>query len=321
MNRRTFVGTLPIALLATPLAAVAQQQGKIASVGITVATDVYYDAFLQGLREAGWVVGQNLVVERRSVRGERSKHAAMIAGLVSAKVDVIVATGASVIEVARKATSAIPIVGLDLESDPVVSGFVASLARPGGNVTGIFLDLPELGGKQLQLLREAVPGLVRAAVLWEPEIGEPQLRATEDGARAIGIKLNALGIRRAEEIRPALERAAREHAQALVVLTSPLIHNNRRQIVELTQKYRLPTISPFTSFAETGILMAYGPSQPEMFRRAAWYVDKILRGAKSVELPVERPNKFELVINLKTAKALGLTIPPSLLLRADEVIQ
>jgi putative ABC transport system substrate-binding protein len=245
----------------------------------------------------------------------------MIAGLVAVKVDVIVVTGTLAIEIARKVTSAIPIVGIDLESDPVASGFVASLARPGGNVTGTFLDLPEFGGKQLQFLKETVPGLVRVAVLWEPETGEPQLRATEQAARVIGITLNALGIRHAEEIRPALERAARERAQALLVLTSPLLSANRRQIVELTQKYRFPTISPFTSFAEAGALIAYGPSQPEMFRRAAWYVDKILRGAKPRELPVQRPSKFELVINLKTAKALGLTIPPSVLARADQVIE
>jgi ABC-type uncharacterized transport system substrate-binding protein len=312
---------LALTLLAAPLAAEAQQAGKVARVGITVATDVYYEAFLQRLRELGWVAGQNLVVERRSVRGERTQVAAMIAGLVAVKVDVIVGTGPLAIEIARKTTSAIPIVGIDLESDPVASGFVASLAQPGGNVTGTFLDLPELGGKQLQFLKETVPGLVRVAVLWEPETGEPQLRATEEAARVIGITLNALGIRHAEEIRPALERAAREHAQALLVLTSPLFAANHRQIVELTQKYRFPTISPFTSLAEAGILMAYGPSQPEMFRRAAWYVDKILRGAKPKELPVERPSKFGLVINLKTAKALGLTIPPSVLARADEVIQ
>jgi putative ABC transport system substrate-binding protein len=320
MRRRRILAGL-LLLLAAPLVAEAQQQGKAARVGITVATDVYYDAFLQRLGELGWVAGQNLVVERRSVRGDRTQYGAMIAGLVAVKVDVIVATGTLVIEVARKATSATPVVGIDLESDPVASGFVASLARPGGSVTGIFLDLPELGGKQLEFLKETVPGLARVAVLWEPEIGEPQLRAAEEGARVIGVTLNALGVRRAEEIRPALERAARERAQALVVLTSPLFSANRRHIAELTQKYRLPTISLFTSFAEAGTLMAYGPSQPEMFRNAARYVDKILRGAKAGELPVERPTKFELVINRKTAKALGLTIPPSLLLRADQVIE
>jgi putative ABC transport system substrate-binding protein len=320
MKRRRILAGL-LLTLAAPLAAEAQQAGKVARVGITVATDVYYDAFVQRLRELDWVAGQNLVVERRSARGERTQVPAMIAGLVAVKVDVIVVTGALGIEIARRVTSAIPIVGIDLESDPVASGFVASLARPGGNVTGTFLDLPELSGKQLQFLKETVPGLVRVAVLWEPETGEPQLRATEQAARVIGITLNALGIRHAEEIRPALERAARERAQALLVLTSPLISANRRQIVELTQKYRFPTISPFTSFAEAGALIAYGPSQPEMFRRAAWYVDKILRGAKPRELPVQRPSKFELVINLKTAKALGLTIPPSVLARADQVIE
>jgi len=321
VERRAFLGAVAGGLLAAPLAAEAQQAGKVFRIGATVATDAFYDAFLQRLGELGWVSGQNAVVERRTTRGERAGVAAMVAELVALNVDVILGTGSWVIKSVRKATNTIPIVGLDLESDPVASGFVASLARPGGNVTGIFLDLPELSGKQLQFLKEIVPGLVRVAVLWEPEIGEPQLQATEEAARMVDIRLNALGIRRAEEVRPAVERAARGRAQALVVLTSPLLSSNREQIVEMTQKYRLPTISPFNSFADAGALMAYGPSQPEMYRRAASYVDKILRGAKAGELPVERPSKFELAINLKTAKALGLTIPPSLLGRADELIQ
>ena len=319
MNRRAFLSVL--GLLAAPRSAEAQPQGKIARVGITVSTDVHYSAFLRGLREAGWVLGQNLMVERRSARGDRSKYAAMVADLVAAKVDVIVASGPLVIEIARKATSAVPIVGLDLESDPVASGFAASLARPGGNVTGIFLDLPELSGKQLQFLKEALPKLTRVAVLWEPEVGEPQLRATEEAARAAGLTLSAFGVRRGEEVRAAVESLARERAEALVVLTSPLLSNNRDQIVELARKHRLPTISPFIQFPNAGALMAYGPDSVEMYRRAAAYVDKILRGVKAGDLPVERPTKFELVINLKTAKALGLTIPPSLLQRADQVIE
>src|SRR5262245_12702532 len=264
MDRRAFFGTLAGSVLTAPFAAKAQQAGKVYRVGITVATDQNYDACLPRLRELDWVPGQNLVVERRSVRGERTHFAAMFAELIAVKVDVIVATGPLGIEVARQTTSAIPIVGLDLESDPVARGFVASLARPGGNVTGIFLDQAEIGGKQLQFLRETMTGLVRVAVLWEPEVGEAQLRATEAAARMIGITLNAHGARRAEEIRPALQRAARERAQALVVLTSPLFSINLRHIVEMTEKYRLPAISSFTSFAEAGALMAYGPSQPEM---------------------------------------------------------
>ena len=321
LARLTALAVLILALLAAPLAAEAQPAGKIARIGITVTSDTSYDAFLQGLREASWVQGQNLIVERRSVRGQRERYAAMTAEIVALKVDVIVAISPLVIASFKKATSAIPIVGIDFESDPVASGFVASLARPGGNVTGVFLDLPELGGKQLQFLRETVLGLARVAVLWEPEIGEPQLRATEEAARVAGLTLQALGVRRADEISPALERAARGRAQALVVLTSPLFSANRGQIAELARKHRLPTISPFLSFAAAGTLMAYGPNQDDMFRRAAGYVDRILRGAKVGELPVQRPIKFELVINLKTAKALGLTIPPSVRARADEVIQ
>ena len=239
-TRRLLAG---LALLAAGRSAQAQQAGKAFRIGATVRTDTFYEAFLQGLVDAGWVPGQNAVLERRSVGGERERVAAMVAELVALRVDVILATGSWTHQERQKATSTIPVVGLDLESDPVASGFAASLARPGGSITGIFLDLPELSGKQLQFLRDTVPALARVAVLWEPEIGEAQLRATETAARMIGITLNALGVGRAEEIRPALERAARARAQALVVLTSPLLANNRRQIVELTQKYRLPAIS------------------------------------------------------------------------------
>ena len=319
MRRRVFLADL--VLLAAAHNALAQQAGRAFRIGANVSADAFYDAFVQGLGEAGWIPGQTVVVERRTTRGVRERMAEIVAEFVALRVDVILASGPWSIQGFRNATSTIPIVGVDLESDPVASGFVESLRRPGGNITGIFLDLPELSGKQLQFLKDTVPGLARVAVLWELDIGDAQLRATEEAARMTGLTLSALGIRRAEEIRPALDRAARGRAQALLVLTSPLVFNNRRQIVELTQKYRLPTISPFGSFAAGGALMAYGPSQPEMYRRAASYADKILRGAKPGELPVERPSKFALAINLQTAKALGLTIPPSVLARADEVIQ
>jgi putative ABC transport system substrate-binding protein len=321
MDRRAFIGILSGGLLATPLAAEAQPVGKVWRIGAVVGSDVNYAAFLQGLREAGWIPGQNTAIERRSVQGEQARIPAMVAEIVALKVDVALASSPPTIRSFLKATNTIPIVGLDLESDPVASGFVASLARPGGNLTGVFLDLPEISGKQLQLLRETVPGLARVGVLWEPEVGEPQLRATEEAARVAGVTLNVLGIRRPEEVTAALDRAARGRAQAIVVLTSPLISNNLRQIAQLAQKYRLPTISPFTSFPSAGALMAYGPSQPEMYRLAATYVDRILRGVRAGELPIERPSRFDLVINLKTAKALGLAIPPAFLQRADQVIE
>jgi putative ABC transport system substrate-binding protein len=311
MDRRTFL-TLASGLLAVPLASEAQP-GRVYRIGATVASDIYYMAFEQGLRDAGWAPGQNPRIERRSVGGARDRVAGMVSEIVALKVVVNLATAPWTIQTFRKATSTIPIVGLDLESDPVASGFVASLAQPGGNLTGVFLDLPELSGKQLQLLKETVPGLLRVGVLWEPDVGEPQLRATEEAARAVGVSLNTLGIRRADEIMPALDRAARGRAQAMLVLTSALISNNLRQIAQL--------ISPFTMFPSEGALMAYGPSQPAMFRLAATYVDKILRGAPVGQLPVERPSKFELVINMRIAKALNLTIPPSVRQRADQVIE
>jgi putative tryptophan/tyrosine transport system substrate-binding protein len=312
---------LTLGFVLAPLASEAQTAGKVPRVGITVTNEAYYDGFLQGLREAGWVQGQNIVIERRSIRGERERSAAIAAEIVALNVDVIVASGPWMIASFKKATSTIPIVGLDLESDPVATGFVASLARPGGNVTGVFLDLPELGGKQLQFLRETVPGLARVAVLWDAEIGTPQRRATEEAGRAAGLTLHVFGVRRSDEIGPALERAVRGRAQALVVLTSPMLFNNRAQIVELARKNRLPSISPFTMFPDAGALMAYGPNVGDMYRRAAAYVDKVLRGARVAELPVERPSKFELVVNKTTAKALGLTIPQSVLLRADRIIE
>ena len=277
MERRAFVvGAL--GLLAAPLAAEAQS-GRVYRIGITVASDINYMAFQQGLRDAGWVPGQNPTIERRSVGGERDRVADMVSEIVALKVDVILATAPWTIRSFQKATSTIPIVGLDLESDPVASGFVASLARPGGNLTGIFLDLPELSGKQLQLLKETVPGLQRVGVLWEPDVGEPQLRATEEAARVASVTLNTLGIRRADEIMPALDRAARGRAQAMLVLTSALISNNLRQIAQLAQNFGCRPSVHSPCFQARGALMAYGPSLPGMFRLAATYVDKIFRGA------------------------------------------
>jgi putative ABC transport system substrate-binding protein len=286
-----------------------------------VGTEAFYDAFVGALRDAGWISAQNIVIERRTVRDRREQIPQLVAEIMGLKVDVIQASTPLVIAAFKKATSTIPIVGVDFESDPVASGFIASFGRPGGNVTGVFVDLPELAGKQLQFLKETVPGLARVAVLWDTDIGGHQLQATKDAARLAGVSLDPLGFLHSEDLAPAFIRAVRARAQAVVILTSPVISPNRRQIAALTLRHRLPAIRPFTWLPEAGVLMAYGPSHPEIYRRAAVYVDRILKGAKPGDLPVERPSKFELVVNLKTARALGVEMPQSVVQLADRVIQ
>jgi putative tryptophan/tyrosine transport system substrate-binding protein len=320
IDRRTALLTLgALAYGARP--SLAQPAGKPPRIGITVGTDAFYDVFLQALGEAGWINGRNIVVERRTILGRREQTPRLVAEIMALKVDVIVASSPLTISAFKKATSTIPIVAIDFESDPVASGFVASFPHPGGNITGVFVDLPELAGKQLQFLKETVPGLARVAVLWDTDIGGHQLQATKDAARLAGLSLEPIGFLRSEDLAPAFDRAVRARAQAVVILTSPVIALSRKHIGELTLKHRLPTISPFTWLPEAGTLMAYGPSLPDMFRRAAVYVDRILKGANAGDLPVERPSTFELIINFRTAQALGVAIPQSLMQRADRVIR
>jgi len=322
MKRRAFIRLLGGAA-AWPLVARAQQPAeKLARIGsIQNFRNENFEAFIQGLREAGYVDGQNMLLETRFYAGVLDRIDEFTSELVALKCSVILATAPYAVQAVMKATSTIPIVGIDLESDPVANGWVKSLARPGGNLTGFFLDIPELGGKQIELLKEAVPTVARLAVLWDATIGTVQFGATETAARPSGVTLESFPIRNVEDIKDAIERAARERVHGLVVLTSPLIFNQRSQIADLALKTRLPTISLFNSFPKVGGLMAYGPSLALMFKRAASYVDRILSGANPGELPIERPSKFELVINLKTAGALGPTVPPTLLARADEVIE
>jgi len=322
MKRRAFIRLLGGAA-AWPLVARAQQPAeKLARIGsIQNFRNENFEAFIQGLREAGYVDGQDMLLGTRFYAGVLDRIDEFTSELVALKCSVILATAPYAVQAVMKATSKIPIVGIDLESDPVANGWVKSLARPGGNLTGFFLDIPELGGKQIELLKEAVPTVARLAVLWDATIGTVQFGATETAARPSGVTLESFPIRNVEDIKDAIERAARERVHGLVVLTSPLIFNQRSQIADLALKTRLPTISLFNSFPKVGGLMAYGPSLALMFKRAASYVDRILSGANHGELPIERPSKFELVINLKTAGALGLTVPPTLLARADEVIE
>jgi putative tryptophan/tyrosine transport system substrate-binding protein len=319
-----FLVPLALGLLVAPLAAQAQPAGKIPKIGVlhpgTPPTEGI-PAFQQGLHELGYVEGHNLAIEYRYAedRAERLPHLA--AELVRLQVDVIFALAPAAVRAAKQATGTVPIVALDLETDPVASGLVASLGRPGGNLTGLFLAMPELSGKWLQLLQEVLTRLSRVAVLGDPTINTPQFTATEAAAQGLAIPLQSLKVHRADDFEQAFEVATREGAGALLLLSSPLVTREGGRLADLAAQHRLPAISPFPSFAAAGGLMAYGPSVADMGRRCAMFVDKILKGAKPGDLPIERPTTFQLVINLKTAQALGLTIPPSLLFQADEIIR
>lgn len=322
MDRRTFIGAVAGGLLTAPSAAKAQQVDNVPRIGFLQATqNENVVAFIQALREARYIDGETAVIETR-LYGTRLDQVPELANeLVARKCDVIFAAGPYAIKAAMRATSAIPVVGVDLESDPIASGWAKSLGRPGTNLTGLFLDLPEIGGKQIQLIKEALPELSSVGILWDSTVGEAQFRATEKAARAGAVRIFPLPVQHLGDFENALERAVRERVQAVVVLSSPIIFGQRAEIASLALKNRLATISVFTLFAQSGGLMAYGPDLTEMYRRAVIYVDRILKGAKVENLPIERPSKFKLVVNLKTAKALGLAMPRFLLLRADEVIQ
>jgi putative ABC transport system substrate-binding protein len=322
MNRRTFLCGLTLGALAPTLAAEAPQAAKVWRVALVITTLPSLELIRKGLQHLGYVEGQNLVIDHRSAEGRPERYAAMFSALLALKPDVVVVAGAPGTRAAQKATTSVPVVAIDRESDPVDAGFVKSLARPGGNITGVFVDIPELAGKQLQFLRETLPGLTRVAVLGDPSINQAQFRAIEMVARAVGIGVTSLSVRRTEDIEPALSQAASDRMNAVLVLTGPVIFGNWRRIADLGVKHRLPSTSPSLIFPAYGGLMAYGPSDSEMYQRLLpLFVDRILKGASPSELPVERPTAFELVINLKTARALGLTPPPSLLQRADQVIE
>ena len=323
MRRREFIALLGGGAAAWPLAARAQQRtSKISRVGflLNVPSELV-DTLFKALRDAGYIEGQNIVFETRFAGNMLEQIDQFATELVALHCDLILAAGPYAIQALTKATSTIPLVAIDLESDPVANRWVASIARPGGNLTGFFLDLPELGGKQIELLKEVLPSLSRVAFLWDSTVGLIQFSATEVVARTARVEPLSLPIQRREDFRAAFDLAAGQQAHAVVVLSSPLIFGQRSHIAELAVNTRLPTISLFTLFPRSGGLMGYGPNFPDMWKRAATYVDRILRGTNAGELPVERPSKFELVINLKTAKALGLEFPPTMLARANEVIE
>ncbi len=319
--------TLALSLLSAPLAAEAQAPAKVPRIGFLSAfspTDFpdRLEAFRQGLRELGYVEGQNIVIEYRFGDRKPERLPVLAAELVRLKVDVIVTAAPPAPEAARQATSTIPIV-VAVTGDPVAEGLVASLARPGGNITGLATMAPELAGKGLELLKEVVPKVSRVAVLQNPSNHghPPQLRQAEGVARALGVQLHILQARTPPEIEAAFAAMPRQRAGGVLVLLDSLFFAQRAQIAALAAKRRLPAVYGNREYAEAGGLMAYGLNVPLNYRRAATYVDKILKGAKPADLPVEQPMRFEFVINMKTAKALGLTFPQTILVRADQVIQ
>ena len=327
IERRAFIAGA-IGFLTAPLAAEAQQTRKIPRVGVlggqspedSPAPPIL--ALRQGLHELGYVEGQNIAIEWRWAHGKLERFPDLAAELVKLEVDIIVAATVPGVQAAQKATRTIPIV-MGFVSDPVAFGLVASLARPGGNTTGLGVPTPEISGKRLQLLREDAPTVGRVAVLSDPS--QPgisvDLKGTEVAARALSVQLQVAEARSSGELDHAFAAIAREHVAGIVVLPGTVLYASRARIAQLAAKHRLPTSGWAREFPEAGCLMSYGANQPDVARRAAYFVDKILKGAKPADLPVEQPTKFELVINLKTAKALGLKIPPSLLGRADQVIE
>jgi ABC-type uncharacterized transport system substrate-binding protein len=326
MERRAFLCGLALGTLAAPLAAEAQPTGKIPVVGVLNSgagpRSTSVDTARQGMRDLGYIEGQTIAFDVRFAGMKLEILPSLAADLVRRNVDVILVSGPAGIRAVRDATRTIPIVALDFESDPVEAGFARSFAQPGGNITGCFLDQPGLTGKWLDLIVEAVPGSRPVGVLVDLTTGPWQLAALKASAAKLGIKVQALEIRNAGEVDSALAAAVKSQVRALVQLSSPLFDMPfAKRIADFTLKHRLPAISLFRRFADGGGLMSYGPEQTEYSKRLSVYIDKILRGAKPTDLPIEQPTKFELVINLKTAKALGLTIPQTLLLRADQVIE
>jgi putative ABC transport system substrate-binding protein len=314
-------------LLAVAVLAEAQQPTKVSRIGFlaTVSPSTISDrveAFRQGLRELGYVEGKNIVIEWRYAEGKADRLPSLAAELVRLKVDLIVSVAPLPTRSAKAATSTIPIV-MAQDTDPVGNGFVASLARPGGNITGLSTLSPELSGKRLELLKEIVPRLSRVAVIGNStNPGNTQsLREVELAAAAFGVQLQPLDVLDPRDIETAFRTATKGHADSVLALGGAVLFSQRKQLIDLAVKSRLPTIYARPEFVEDGGLMTYGPSLSDLHRRAATYVDKILKGAKPAELPVEQPKKFELIINLKAAKQIGLTIPPNVLVRADKVIK
>jgi putative ABC transport system substrate-binding protein len=325
MRRRDFIKVIAGSAAAWPVAARAQQIKKLPTIGLlgsgtAAIQDKWNAAFVQRLLELGWIEGRTVAIELRWAEGRTERYAEIAAEFVRLKVNVIVTSASPSVIAAKQVTSVIPIV-FAVAADPVENGLVASLAHPGGNATGLANQQTELGGKRLDVLREAIPSLRRLAIIANIVTGPvDEMRAVQATARPLGLEVATFEIRRAEDIAPAFE-ALKDRAEALYVCSDPLVNANRVQINTLALGARLPTMHGFREYVVAGGLLSYGPDILDLFRRAADFVDKILRGAKPADLPVQQPTKYQLVFNLKTANALGITIPPLMLTRADEVIE
>jgi len=327
MSRRAVVAAVGAVLIAAPRRTRAQPSTKVPRIAYLTRSagrdNPTYKAFAEGVRELGYAIGETLIVDVWTPeRDDAAQYPEIAVRAAATGPDVILASNPYAIAAAVTATRTIPVVGVDFESDPVARGWVATLARPGGNVTGFFLDIPEVSGKQLQLLKEVKPSLAVVAVLGDTRVNGPQFRATEVAARGVGLALQPVSVTDLDAMPKAIEEAVHKHAGALLVLSSPMVLVGGPRIAQVALRHRLPAIGLFVPvFAQAGGLLAYGPTFLDPFRRAATYVDRILRGAHPGDLPVQRPTKFELVVNLKTARALGLALPRPLLLRADQVIE
>jgi putative tryptophan/tyrosine transport system substrate-binding protein len=327
MTKQILGFALSAMLFAPGGSAEAQQPAGIPRIGILIPTSGSFlsarvEAFSRRLRELGYVEGKNIVIEYRYAEGKNERLPDLVAELVRLKVDIIVTIGPSATLAAKKASGTIPIVFASA-NDPVGTGLVSSLARPGGNITGLSLMVPDLDGKRLELLKEAFPKVARVAFLWEPDgtRGNLALTVMEAAAKALGVKLLSLEVRSLDDFEGAFARAKKERAQALITTTGARINTQQRRVLDFAAKNRLPAIYHYNEFVEAGGLMSYGPDNTDLWRRAAVYVDKILKGAKPADLPVQQATKFEFIINLKAAKQIGLTIPPNMLERADKVIK
>ena len=324
MDRRAFITTIGGSMLAVAIAVEAQKPGKLWRIGFLAASGskLTFAAFREGLRELGYVEGQNVAFELRSAEGKVEHLPDLAAELVRLKVDIILASSNQSVEAAQKATASIPIV-MTGTTDPVASGFVSSLARPGGNITGLTLQTRDIQKKVLQLLKETMPSLSRVIILWDPLFvrGRLVLTELEDAAKVLGLQLQPIEVRASGDLERAFASATRSRAGAVMSTGGRVTFDLRAQIADLAIRHRLAATAPVLEYAEAGYLMTYGASLMDQYKIGARFVDRILKGAKPADLPVEQPTKFSLVINLKTAKALGLTIPPSVLGRADQIIQ
>jgi putative ABC transport system substrate-binding protein len=326
VQRRRFL-LAASALLAGPPAAKAQQTKGVWRLGVLrpAPDDAVFRQnfapFLQALRELRFVEGTNLALEYRVRAANAQEMLALAKDLVHARVSAILAISPAGVSAAARATGSIPIVAVDLESDPIAQGYAASLARPRGNITGVFLDFPDLSAKWIQLLKEAVPKLERAAVLWDPATGTNLLHGAEAAGPSLGVQLVRVEARGSADLARAFESAATQRSQAVLALSSPVFNSARKQIAKLSLEHQLPTLMPLQGFAEDGGLMAHGPHLGGLFRQAGLVMAKVLQGTRPGEIPIERPARFELVINLKTARTLGITIPSPVLLRADRVTE